>query len=112
MFPIAWMYYFGVNLENRFAVPDFWPKPEETYKIPFEKQDIAGELERLRQRRLEKRAKRLDEGRGEGIEEKTGAGMIRMEGQREETVATQRPLQEQKQSQNQGQGKSWWKGLW
>lgn len=54
------MYYFGTNLENRFSVPDFWPKPEQTYKIPFEKQEIHGELERLRQRRLEKRARRLD----------------------------------------------------
>jgi protein PET100 len=59
MFPIAWMYYFGTNLENRFSVPDFWPKPEETYKIPFEKEDIHSELERLKNRRLERRARRL-----------------------------------------------------
>jgi protein PET100, fungi type len=61
MFPIAWMYYFGTNLENRFSVPDFWPKPEETYKIPFEKQEIHSELERLRHRRLDRRARRLEE---------------------------------------------------
>jgi len=59
MFPIAWMYYFGTNLDERFAVPDFWPKPEQTYKIPYEKHDIQSELERLKQRRLERRAKRI-----------------------------------------------------
>lgn len=55
------MYYFGTNLENRFNVPDFWPKPEATYKIPFEKDEIHSELERLRARRLEKRAQRLEQ---------------------------------------------------
>ena len=60
MFPIAWMYYFGTNLENRFSVPDFWPKPETTHKIPFEREEIREELERLRARRLERRAKRLE----------------------------------------------------
>jgi len=60
MFPIAWMYYFGTNLENRFAVPDFWPKPENTYKIPFEKEEIHSELERLKRRRLEQRKLRLE----------------------------------------------------
>ena len=67
MFPIAWMYYFGTNLENRFSVPDFWPKPETTHKIPFEREEIREELERLRARRLERRAKRLEK---EGIESK------------------------------------------
>ena len=61
MFPIAWMYYFGTNLENRFGVPDFWPKPEAMYKIPFEKGEIHDELARLKVRRLERRAQRLEE---------------------------------------------------
>ena len=61
------MYYFGTNLENRFSVPDFWPKPETTHKIPFEREEIREELERLRARRLERRAKRLEK---EGIESK------------------------------------------
>lgn len=69
MFPIAWMYYFGTNLEKRFSVPEFWPKPETTYKIPFEKQDIQDELERLKQRRLENRAKRLEKNNKEGLDE-------------------------------------------
>lgn len=60
MFPIGWMYYFGTNLERRFSVPDFWPKPETTYKIPFERVEIKEELERLRHERLARRAKRLE----------------------------------------------------
>jgi protein PET100 len=60
MFPIAVMYYFGTNLDNRFSVPNFWPKENETHKIPFDRDEIKAELERLRKRRLEKRAKRMD----------------------------------------------------
>ena len=59
-FPIGWMYYFGTNLDSRFSVPDFWPKPEETNKIPFQKEDIGRELERLRARRLRLRDERLE----------------------------------------------------
>jgi protein PET100 len=60
MFPIAMMYYYGTNLDGRFSVPDFWPKPEMTHKIPFEREDIQSELERLREKRLFLRAKRLE----------------------------------------------------
>nr|POE53384.1 fad-linked oxidoreductase [Quercus suber] len=59
MFPIGIMYYFGANLDSRFAVPDFWPKPGQTHTIPFEREDINDELERLKQRRLAARARRL-----------------------------------------------------
>ncbi|KAL8678758.1 MAG: hypothetical protein Q9186_004909 [Xanthomendoza sp. 1 TL-2023] len=62
MFPIGWMYYFGTNLENRFAVPDFWPAPETTHKIPFERDELKAELERLKRRRLEGRARRIQGG--------------------------------------------------
>lgn len=60
MFPIGWMYYFGTNLESRFQVPDFWPKPEETHKIPFEKEEQMELAKRLREVRLEKRRRRLE----------------------------------------------------
>ena len=60
MFPIGWMYYFGTNLESRFSVPGFWPPPEQTHKIPFEKEEIREELVRLKRMRLEKRARRLE----------------------------------------------------
>ncbi|KAI9802037.1 MAG: hypothetical protein M1825_003093 [Sarcosagium campestre] len=60
MFPIGIMYYFGTNLDNRFAVPDFWPKPDHSHKIPFDKDEIDSELMRLRRVRLERRARRLE----------------------------------------------------
>ncbi|CAK4034037.1 related to cytochrome-c oxidase assembly [Lecanosticta acicola] len=59
MFPIGFMYYFGINLDERFAVPDFWPKKGQTHEIPFEKDDIAEELERLKRKRLAARARRM-----------------------------------------------------
>ncbi|RDW89135.1 hypothetical protein BP6252_01167 [Coleophoma cylindrospora] len=60
MFPITIMYYYGTNLDNRFSVPDFWPKPEQTHRIPFEKDEIHSELQRLRERRLRIRDMRLE----------------------------------------------------
>ena len=53
------MYYFGTNLDSRFAVPDYWPKEHETHKIPFEKEEIQEELKILKQRRLQARERRL-----------------------------------------------------
>ncbi|KAH0562319.1 hypothetical protein GP486_002984 [Trichoglossum hirsutum] len=61
MFPIAIMYYFGTNLDRRFTVPGFWPAPGTTNKIPFDKDEIHSELERLKRRRLERRARRMAE---------------------------------------------------
>ena len=59
MFPIGIMYYFGTNLDSRFSVPDFWPKPENANKVPLEKDEIQAELQRLRARRLYNRDRRL-----------------------------------------------------
>ncbi|KAK9783544.1 putative Mannosyltransferase [Seiridium cardinale] len=61
MFPIGIMYYFGTNLDERFAVPDFWPKPEQANKVPLDKDEIHAELQRLRARRLYLRDRRLEE---------------------------------------------------
>jgi protein PET100, fungi type len=60
MFPIGFMYYFGTNLDSRFAVPDFWPKPEATYRIPFEREEIEAELEHQRKKRLMRRKERME----------------------------------------------------
>lgn len=54
------MYYFGTNLESRFSVPDFWPKKESSHRIPFERGELQEELERLKNKRLERRARRLE----------------------------------------------------
>ncbi|KAK4204410.1 hypothetical protein QBC40DRAFT_272795 [Triangularia verruculosa] len=61
MFPIGIMYYFGTNLDSRFGVPDFWPKAEHSNKLPFERDEIDAELQRLRAKRLYLRDKRLAE---------------------------------------------------
>ncbi|KXT12415.1 hypothetical protein AC579_10279 [Pseudocercospora musae] len=67
MFPIGFMYYFGINLDSRFSVPDFWPKRGQTHEIPFEKDEIREEVERLKQRRLAARARRLAMEEQEGV---------------------------------------------
>lgn len=54
MFPIGWMYYFGTNLENRFSVEGFWPTQEQSHKIPYEKDEIKAEVERI-QREMRRR---------------------------------------------------------
>lgn len=63
------MYYFGTNLDTRFTVPDFWPKPEETHKLPFEKEELGDLRDSLREIRLEKRRRRLDGLAGMGRED-------------------------------------------
>ncbi|KAF3065277.1 hypothetical protein GL218_01864 [Daldinia childiae] len=60
MFPIGIMYYFGTNLDERFAVPDFWPKAEQANKVPIDRDEIHAELQRLRARRLYLRDRRLE----------------------------------------------------
>ena len=117
------MYYFGTNLENRFSVPDFWPKPEETYRIPFEKQEIQSELKRLEAKRLERRKKRL-EAQGEGGAS-SGKAVEGEEGLQTSSVpppsiqpsaaGASRNASERgddKGQQAKAQGKSWWSGLW
>ncbi|KAL2136113.1 hypothetical protein VTI74DRAFT_5336 [Chaetomium olivicolor] len=74
MFPIGIMYYFGTNLDNRFSVPDFWPKPENANKVPLERDEIHAELERLRARRLYLREQRLAaEARAAALNREQGA---------------------------------------
>lgn len=62
------MYYYGTNLDKRFSVPDFWPKPEQTNRIPFEKDEIKSELERLRAKRLFLRDQKKKTSQGVGEE--------------------------------------------
>ncbi|PFH59621.1 hypothetical protein XA68_12083 [Ophiocordyceps unilateralis] len=56
MFPIGIMYYFGTNLDNRFAVPGFWPKPEECNKLPRDREEIEAEYHRIVARQRRRRA--------------------------------------------------------
>ena len=61
-FPIAWMYYFGTNLDARFHVPDFWPNQAQSHKIPTEREEreeLMGQLKERRENMLrEARGKR------------------------------------------------------
>jgi len=57
------MYYFGTNLDNRFSVPDFWPKEGQTHKIPFDRDEIKLELERLKAQGAEAKRRREEEER-------------------------------------------------
>jgi protein PET100, fungi type len=65
--------YFGTNLDRRFAVPDFWPRPEETHRIPFEREEIVAEMERLKRKRLRLREQRLRNEQAEGGAEGQGS---------------------------------------
>lgn len=81
LFPIGTMYYFGTNLDSRFAVPNFWPKDGETHTIPFEKDEISEELQRLKNRRLAARARRLElVDRGESVEVTTHQDEVKAHG--------------------------------
>lgn len=61
MFPIGIMYYFGTNIEERFAVPNFWPKPEECNKIPHDRDEIRAEYDRIITRQKLRQARKLEE---------------------------------------------------
>ncbi|KUI64932.1 hypothetical protein VM1G_00948 [Cytospora mali] len=96
-FPIAFMGYFGTNLDERFAVPDFWPKPEQANTVPTERDEIKAELERLRARRLYLRNKRLaEEGAQQAESPAPAPAPIQEQFQEQQTQA--QPPQEQKRS--------------
>jgi protein PET100 len=72
LFPIGIMFYYGSNLEERFSVPGFWPKAEQTHRIPFDRDEIQAELERLKAKRIYLREKRLrEQGAQQGSNEET-----------------------------------------
>lgn len=61
MFPIGTMYYFGTNIEERFAVNNFWPRPEECNKVPHDRDEIRAEYERIVARQKLRQAKKIEE---------------------------------------------------
>jgi protein PET100 len=53
-------------------VPGFWPKAEQTHRIPFDRDEIQAELERLKAKRIYLREKRLrEQGAQQGSNEET-----------------------------------------
>jgi protein PET100, fungi type len=63
MFPIGTMYYFGTNIEERFAVSNFWPKPEECNTIPHDREELRAEYERIVARQKMLQARKLEQER-------------------------------------------------
>lgn len=63
MFPIMTMYYFGTNLDDRFAIQGFWPKPEECNKLPRDREEIKAEYERIVARQKVRQARKLEQER-------------------------------------------------
>jgi len=61
LFPVAMMWYFGSNLDEKFSVPGFWPSKEQSNKVPRDRNELDDELERLKIIRLNMRQKRLEE---------------------------------------------------
>lgn len=61
LFPIGTMYYFGTNLDNRFSVQDFWPKPEETNKIPYDRDELQKEFEIMKRELTRRKIRRLEQ---------------------------------------------------
>lgn len=59
------MFYFGTNLDNRFSVPGFWPKPEESNQVPHSREDIKAEYERIVERQRLLKERREAAGRGD-----------------------------------------------
>ena len=55
------MYYFGTNLDERFNVPDFWPTQEQSHKLPYDKEDIKAEIERMNRAMREREQSRREE---------------------------------------------------
>ena len=45
------MYYFGTNLDNRLSEPGFWPRPEETNRIPHDRERLMAEYRRMQARK-------------------------------------------------------------
>jgi protein PET100, fungi type len=85
LFPIGWMYYFGINLEDRFSVPDFWPTQDQSHRIPMEREEIVEEVRRIARQGREKamrkdfedvrqRAGLRGSGRGDGEGGEGGVG--------------------------------------
>ena len=57
MFPIGIMFYFGTNLDNRFSVNGFWPRPEECNKVPRDRDEVVAEYEKMIRRQRFKQAR-------------------------------------------------------
>lgn len=54
------MYYVGLDTDNKFNLPGFWPDPATLNQVPKEPHEIQAEIARIKHARAEKR-RRLEE---------------------------------------------------
>lgn len=111
-FPIGWMYYFGVNLDTRFSVPDFWPAPETTHKIPFEREELKKLSDRLKAERLEKRKRRLEREKKIGTEGEEQGGAEEQRGEQAAVVEQRTLVGESSGTFGVGSIERWARGRW
>ena len=104
------MYYFGVNLETRFAVPDFWPAPGTTHRLPFEREELDKLAEQLKAERLEKRRRRLERERREGMGEGGSGGEQVAVGEQRTLVAKAERLEKRRRRLEREKGSGMGKG--
>lgn len=112
MFPIGWMYYFGVNLDTRFSVPDFWPAPETTHKIPFEREELKELSEKLKTERLEKRRRRLEREKELGMGDGESGGEGHQGGEQVAVVEERTLVAESSGTFGVGSIERWARGKW
>ncbi|KAK6197591.1 uncharacterized protein RJT21DRAFT_123425 [Scheffersomyces amazonensis] len=67
--PICVMYYVGIDTDNKFNLPGFWPDPATLNQIPKEPYEIQAEVARIRRARAEKRKRLEERARALGITE-------------------------------------------
>ncbi|KAK6463771.1 hypothetical protein DFJ63DRAFT_135687 [Scheffersomyces coipomensis] len=67
--PICVMYYVGIDSDEKFNLPGFWPDPSTLNQIPKEPYEIQAEIARIRRERVEKRKRLEEKARLLGIEE-------------------------------------------
>ena len=106
------MYYFGVNLDTRFAVPDFWPSPETTHKIPFEKEELKELSKRLKAERLEKKRRRLEREKMTGAGEEEQGGVEEQRGEQVPVVERRTLVAESSGTFGVGSIERWARGKW
>ena len=106
------MYYFGVNLDTRFSVPDFWPAPDTTHKIPFEREELKELSERLKAERLEKRRRRLEREKQSEMEDGQSGEEGRQSGAQVAVVEERTLVAESSKTFGVGSIDKWARGKW
>jgi protein PET100 len=67
--PICIMYYVGLDTDNKFDLPGFWPDPATLNQVPKEPHEIQAEIARIKRARAEKRARLEQRAKELGIKE-------------------------------------------